>query len=86
MLFGDQMVIIKSNFYLSPTAYYGGRLYRQYFAHFRKFSNYVCVSGMGAPPRPAGKRAAPPRKKQVLPRPAPRELEKQIFPKPIPIP
>ena len=31
---------------------------------------------MLAPPRPAEKRAAPPRKKQALPRPAPQKLTK----------
>ena len=34
------------------------------------------TSGMLAPPRPAEKRAAPPRAKQALPRPAPQKLTK----------
>ena len=31
----------------------------------------ICVPGMVAPPRPTEKQAAPPRKKQALPPPAP---------------
>ena len=35
------------------------------------FSVVQSLPGMDAPPRPAEKQAAPPRKKQALPRPAP---------------